>query len=198
MLRHYNRGVSNEFIQKNIAVLKGGYTFEDFEREMDESAERRKRAGDECREALNASWKRIDEFDRKFQEKEAFKNRVLGWFLSILLTITGVRIGWELLKVYVLCPSSRVNDVPLAFNRAWNLENKGFFVDMIRNYIGKVIFMIMLLMLLPGVISFVIRLLFSIVRVGVRKVSGSFSEGLQSVKSMFEKEEEDSKEDSKG
>ena len=92
VLRHYNRGVSSEFIQKNIEILRGGYTIEDFGREMDESTERRKGEGDKCREALNASLHRVNEFDRKFKERERSLNKVYEWILVFLFGVPGMYI----------------------------------------------------------------------------------------------------------
>jgi len=81
--------------------LKDGYTPEEFGRELEESAERRKREGNKSREVLNASWQRIEDFDREWKRKDQFGRKVLGWFLGTVFAIGGVVLGWQFLKGYI-------------------------------------------------------------------------------------------------
>ena len=119
------------------------------------------------------------------KEREAFIDRIFGWFIGIVSTVGVVLLGWEFLKIYIFRPLSR-ND-----NFAMSYKNKGFFTDMntfLRSWGKLIVFGWIALELSPYVMSFIIGLFFSFVRTLISKVKGSFMRGISSVKNMFDRE----------
>jgi hypothetical protein len=101
VLRAYNRGVSNEFIKKNLDILRNPMTDEELDRRMDERAREGRREDEERIKGHNEAFKRIEEFDKRYYEEKAFKFRVYKRFLGIVFSMVGALLGYSLLRDYV-------------------------------------------------------------------------------------------------
>jgi hypothetical protein len=78
VLKAYNSGVSEGYVDSLVNRAKNRLkSWDELKRELDESARKGREKDNKRIEEHNAAWKRIDEFDRKFKEREAFSNRIL-------------------------------------------------------------------------------------------------------------------------